>query len=620
MILCCGEALIDMIPQPDAALVPYPGGSALNTAIALGRLGADVGLFAGISTDPMGQILCGALDAAGVDLSLAVFSDRPTTLTFLTLVEGHPCYSFHDENSAGRMIFQTDIPDFPKAVSLLLFGGVSLCNVPAADSFVALAESAADRVIMLDPNIRPALVTDEPSYRARLNRMLDLADIIKVSDEDLAWLYPDAANLAGQLALLARHKPALVLLTQGSGDVIARQGGHEIRVPVGAAVVKDTVGAGDAFNAGILTRLAELGLLHKAGIANLEAPLLRDVLRFGVQVAGVSVTRSGANPPTRQELSGHEKQVLVADIGGTNTRIGVAIDGLLDGATVKRFANAGIAAFEVHLERYLQEHPAKLSTCCLAVAGAVIDGQVHMSNLDWQIDPKVIAAFVGVKDVQILNDLAALGYALDRLGDGGLTQVFGGVDVAKGPRMVVGIGTGFNIALVHGDNTSVVFASESGCMALPVRDDETLRLAQFTMGDGGICSLEDVLSGRGLETVYRWEAERQEVPQILGAADICAAVAAGNDPIAECAMARFVILLGGVIGDLALSHLPFGGIFLAGSVARGVAPFLERFGFEKAFRDKNCEADLMKNFGLALINEDFAALRGCALRAKNSDT
>ena len=617
MILCCGEALIDMIPQADGALMPHPGGAALNTAIALARLDTEVGLLAGLSRDPMGQILRDALAAEGVDLSLAVMDERPTTLAIVSMRAGQPQYAFWDENSAGRMIAPADMPDIPAGVSTLLFGGVSLCHAPAADSFVRLAETACDRVIMLDPNIRPALITDEPAYRARLQRMLDLADIIKVSDEDLDWLYPDTPDLAARLAMLAAHDPALVLLTQGSGDVLAIQGARQTRVPVATVPVKDTVGAGDAFSAGVLAQLSAQGALRKSAIAGLDVTA---ALRFGVQVAGVSVTRSGANPPTLQEIENGGQRVLVADIGGTNTRIGVAINGQVDETTVQRFPNAGVPAFEEHLARYFQDRPKGFAACCVAVAGPVTDGRAEMTNLDWAIEPERIAAATGAAQVQVINDLAALGYALGGLGAGGLTPVFGACDPHKGPRLVVGVGTGFNVAVAHGDGVPMVYASESGHMALPARDRDMLELAQFAAQAEGFCSLEDVLSGRGLETVYRREAERQGLSQARNAAQISAAVAAGNDPLAEAAMARFVILLGGVIGDLALSYLPFGGIYLAGSVARGVAPFLHRFGFEQAFRDKGRKAGLMQNFALALINEDFAALQGCALRAANAPT
>jgi fructokinase len=509
MILCCGEALIDMIPQADGALMPHPGGAALNTAIALARLDTEVGLLAGLSRDPPGQNLRDALAADGVDFSLAVQSDRPTTLAIVSLPEGQPQYTFLDENSAGRMIAPADLPDIPATVSTLLFGGVSLCHAPAGDSFVLLAESTPDRVIMLDPNIRPALITDEAAYRARLHRMLDLADIIKVSDEDLAWLYPDAPDLAACLAMLAAHDAALVLLTQGCGDVLAIQGARQTRVPVPVVPVRDTVGAGDAFNAGILAHLAKQGLLEKTAIAGGD---MAPALRFGVQVAGVSVTRSGANPPTRQELQDRGKRVLVADIGGTNTRIGVALNGVVDETTVQRYPNAGVAAFEVHLARYFQDRPKGFIACCVAVAGPVTGGRAEMTNLDWAIEPARIAAATGAAQVQVINDLAALGYALGGLGDGGVTPVYGVCDHSKGPRLVVGVGTGFNVAVAHGNDVPMVFASESGHMALPVQDAEMLELAQFAAGPDGFCSLEDVLSGRGLETVYRWSLNRAGRP------------------------------------------------------------------------------------------------------------
>lgn len=604
MILCCGEALIDMIPQTDGALQPRAGGASLNTAVALGNLGVAVGLFAGVSNDPMGQVVRAALRDGGVDLSFLVTGSRPSTLAVVSLDQGTPRYSFYDENSAGRMLAQADIPQLPDPVEALLFGGISLCNPPAADSFVALAERAGERVVMLDPNIRPALIPDAAAYRARLHRILSLADIVKVSDEDLEWLYPDAPDLTARLAELQQVTAALVLCTRGPGAVIVRKAGNEIAVPVHAVPVTDTVGAGDAFNAGVLAFLAQNRLLGKKRLAGLEPEQFRAVVSSGIARAGELL--SG-------RVSVLQQPVLVADIGGTNTRIGMARGGVVDTATVRRFANEGIAGFETLLAQYRAEFPASVATCCIAVAGPVKDGQARMTNLDWLIDPQNISAVTGAAQTVMINDLAALGYGLAAFDDAVLTPVLTGATQNDGARMVVGVGTGFNVAVVHGDEAPLVFASESGHMALPVRDMEMLQLAQFAAGPDGFSSLEDVLSGRGLETVYRWEAERRGVTRTPDAPEICAAVAAGNDPVAERAMARFVVLLGGVIGDLALSHLPFGGIFLAGSVARGVAPFLDRFGFEPAFRDKGCKSGLMQAFSLSLINEDSAALTGCAL-------
>ena len=193
MILCCGEALIDMLPVETAsdtpALAPHPGGAVFNTAVALGRLGAPVGFFSGVSTDFLGQMLDRQLAVSGVGTGLCVRSPRPTTLAFVQLIDGQARYTFYDEGTAGRMLTTTDLPALPTTIQALFFGGISLVAEPCGTAYEALMLRAArDRVTMLDPNIRPGFITDLPCYRARLARMIAAADIVKLSDEDLEWI------------------------------------------------------------------------------------------------------------------------------------------------------------------------------------------------------------------------------------------------------------------------------------------------------------------------------------------------------------------------------------------------------------------------------------------------
>lgn len=193
MILCCGEALIDMIPTPTDigtdGFVPHAGGAVFNTSIALGRLGVQVGLLTGVSNDMFGQQLTEALKASHVDASHVIRSDRPTTLAFVRLQDGHATYSFFDENSAGRMLGLDDLPQISEDVSSLYFGGISLACEPGAKTYAALlAREGQSRAVMIDPNIRPQFIEDVDIYRTRLQGMMAQADIVKVSDEDLNWM------------------------------------------------------------------------------------------------------------------------------------------------------------------------------------------------------------------------------------------------------------------------------------------------------------------------------------------------------------------------------------------------------------------------------------------------
>jgi fructokinase len=165
MIVCCGEALIDMLPRETAAgedaFVPHAGGSVFNSALALGRLGVPASFFSGLSDDLFGLQLQDALRSSRVNLGYAKISARPTTLAFVTLKEGQASYFFYDENTAGRMLTEADLPKLAEDVEALLFGGISLATEPCGSTYETLMlRESATRVTMLDPNIRPAFIRD----------------------------------------------------------------------------------------------------------------------------------------------------------------------------------------------------------------------------------------------------------------------------------------------------------------------------------------------------------------------------------------------------------------------------------------------------------------------------
>ncbi len=308
MILCCGEALIDMIATPTVSggygFVPHSGGAVFNTAIALGRLGSSVGMLTGLSSDMFGDQLARALKDSHVDTSHVIRSDRPTTLAFVQLKDGHATYSFMDENSAGRMLTPEDMPVQLPAISALYFGGISLACEPCAVAYAALmTRHAADRAVMIDPNIRPDFIKDQTRYRSRLNRMIAQADIVKVSDEDLDWIVPGPESTDEKVPLLLQAGPAIVIVTRGSDGASGYLAdGSTTSVPVQPVDVVDTVGAGDTFNAGVLAELDRSGHLTKTALRSLPAETLRAALSKGAAVAAITVSRAGANPPWAHEL------------------------------------------------------------------------------------------------------------------------------------------------------------------------------------------------------------------------------------------------------------------------------------------------------------------------------
>ncbi len=306
MILCAGEALIDMLPRQtgdgEDAFAPHAGGAVFNTAIALGRLGQESGLFTGLSSDLFGDVLRDALAASNVSVDLAHVSDRPTTLAFVKLTDGQASYAFYDENTAGRMLTPADLPKLPDKVAALFFGGISLVAEPCGAAYEALlARNAASRAVMIDPNIRPSFISDEAAYRGRIERMIAMADIVKLSDEDLHWLAGD-----GDIGTLARAMletgPSLICITEGAKGVTGYTQGAEAFVPASPVKVADTVGAGDTFNAGLLAALSGSGHLSKAALAELPEAALKEALSLGARAAAITVSRAGANPPWAREL------------------------------------------------------------------------------------------------------------------------------------------------------------------------------------------------------------------------------------------------------------------------------------------------------------------------------
>lgn len=307
MILSCGEALIDMLPRTstlgEAAFAPYAGGAVFNTAIALGRLGTPSAFFSGVSNDMLGEILAETLTASKVDTRFLARSDRPTTVAFVKLVNGQATYAFYDEATAGRMLSAADLPTLPASISTLFFGGISLVNDPAASTYEALqARECGARVTMVDPNIRPGFIAGkEAEYRARIERMIARADIVKLSDEDLHWLEGPGDLTALARGILAKGAK-VVFITEGAKGARAVTATQDRFVPAQRVTVVDTVGAGDTFNAGVLAALHQAGALSKAGVANLPDATLDVALSLGARAAAVTVSRAGANPPWANEL------------------------------------------------------------------------------------------------------------------------------------------------------------------------------------------------------------------------------------------------------------------------------------------------------------------------------
>lgn len=313
--------------------------------------------------------------------------------------------------------------------------------------------------------------------------------------------------------------------------------------------------------------------------------------------------------------------LLVADIGGTNTRVALVEGTGLKTASIRRYRNADYPGIEPILRSYLGD--AGLAGCagaCVAAAGPVRDGVAELTNLDWTMSETSIAGAVGARVVALLNDLQAPGHALATLPATSLRRIFARPDSRPdaGPaatRLVMNVGTGFNAVPVHTVGSGrIVPASECGHVSLPVWRADELSLLAHIVGEHGFPSVEDVLSGRGLELVDRW-AGGGAAPRAN--TEITRAALSGHDARATRAAEMFVRLTAVVAGNLALTHLPYGGIYLTGGVIRHFAPHLARFGFEQAYLDKGRFSQMMHDFPVWVIEDDYAPLYGCAAHLRH---
>ncbi|MGB7287472.1 MAG: carbohydrate kinase [Salaquimonas sp.] len=306
MIICCGEALIDMLPRQLAdgsdVYLPVSGGAVFNTAIALGRLGVDTGFVSGISSDLFGKQLIESLEASKVNPNFCVISDYPSTLAFVKLSNGHAEYSFFDENSAGRMLSIDQLPELPENVEAMHLGAISLIPEPCGSAYEALLERGSARsVISLDPNIRPGFIKDVDGHRARIKRMIDKSDIVKVSDEDLEWIEP-GADIQHTFDRWLAGGCSVIVLTKGSKGATLYTKFGSIDVTAVKTEVVDTVGAGDTFNAGFLFGLKQAGILSKSALQTASLEQFQKAGQIAAETAAITVSRAGANPPWREEI------------------------------------------------------------------------------------------------------------------------------------------------------------------------------------------------------------------------------------------------------------------------------------------------------------------------------
>jgi len=303
LIVVCGEALIDLVPSDDGQQRGTPGGGPFTTARALARLGIPTQFLGRLSTDAFGRQLRDLLATDGADLSLTSFGPEPTTLAMADVDhDGHAAYRFIvDGTSAPNLTAQMVPASFAHDVNALHVGTLGLVLEPMASTIAGLVGREHNaRLVMVDPNIRPATLNGAVGYRARLEGVIAESTIVKASDADITWLYPELDLHSAASALLARG-PRLVVVTLGAEGAFGVSAGIDVRVKAPVVEVVDTIGAGDAFGAGLLAWLYDHDRLSRD--LHLRREELRAALEFACLVASITCTRAGADPPHRSELT-----------------------------------------------------------------------------------------------------------------------------------------------------------------------------------------------------------------------------------------------------------------------------------------------------------------------------
>jgi len=309
MILCCGEALIDFMPIEKANsqtfYKPCPGGSSLNTAVALGRLNHSVGMLTGISNDLFGKQLIAHLEENNVDCSLVIRSNLDTTLAFVSAesLEGNVEYAFYAKETADRSMSVENLPkSLPDNIEVLEFGSISLVMEPSASSYEHLMlRESTKRFISLDPNIRPDFIPDALAFQKRFDNWLDHVDLVKLSNADLEWLYPNS-NIDDAVSYILSKKVQAVFLTLGEKGAWAYTKNHQIFAETPVISVKDTVGAGDSFHAGLLHKLAMMDRIKFGQLKEIKKTELQASLNFAMEVAALTCTNTGASSPKIDEI------------------------------------------------------------------------------------------------------------------------------------------------------------------------------------------------------------------------------------------------------------------------------------------------------------------------------
>jgi fructokinase len=284
--------------------MPAVGGSCLNVAVGLARLGAPTGFVGGVSTDLFGSMIADHAVASDVDLRYATRSEDQTTLAFVRIVAGESHYAFYDAATAARnWVYPKGSIPFATIEAVHVGSTTLVHDQGAAETLAMIAEASRNATISFDPNCRPNLVKDKAAYRSRMDDFAAAADMIKMSDVDFGYLHGHDRYAERAEALLAAGSKLFVVTRGSKGALAWHRSAGAVKVAAPAITVVDTIGAGDSFQAALLFALHRQGRLGKAELAAVTEGELRRALSFAASCAAVTCTRPGADPPRWSEMA-----------------------------------------------------------------------------------------------------------------------------------------------------------------------------------------------------------------------------------------------------------------------------------------------------------------------------
>jgi fructokinase len=319
VIVVGGEALVDLVDD-DGSVRPMAGGGPFNTAVALGNLEVPVGFLGAISRDAYGEMLSEQLVDFGVDISLVRRSDAPTARAHVRRErDGSTEYNFEVRGTSLADFSPADLPVLPHGAWAVHVGTLALALDPPAAAYEALVQREAERCrIILDPNVRPAIFGDVVAYRSRFERLVQLADVVKLSEDDAAWIYPDL-RVNEVIELILGFGPRVVAVTRGKNGAVAASGDSFVDVAGIPVAVVDTIGAGDTFGAAFIAALMQRAASGPQTWRPIDESTLAQAVEYAVAASAVTCTRAGAVPPSRDEI-----QAQLAALSATQLTAGKA--------------------------------------------------------------------------------------------------------------------------------------------------------------------------------------------------------------------------------------------------------------------------------------------------------